>query len=60
MYTHAKRSHMHVEDPVVHVRVRWTMETTKLPRLHSKVSESLVYHVEVRHNTEEDKVHTSL
>ena len=26
---HAKRSHMHVKDHVVHVRVWWTMETTK-------------------------------
>ena len=24
--THAKRSHKHVKDPVVHVRVRWIME----------------------------------
>ena len=24
-----KRSHTHVKDPVVHVRVRWTMESTK-------------------------------
>ena len=29
VYTHAKRPHMHVKDPVVHVRVWWTMETTK-------------------------------
>ena len=25
--THAKRSHTHVKDPVVHVGVRWIMET---------------------------------
>ena len=31
VYTHAKKiSHTHVKDPVVHVRVRWTMETTKI------------------------------
>ena len=28
VYTCAKRSHTHVKDPVVHVTVRWTMETT--------------------------------
>ena len=27
IYTHAKRSHTHVKGPVVHVRVRWIMET---------------------------------
>ena len=24
-----KRSHTHVKDPVVHVRLRWTVESTK-------------------------------
>ena len=28
---HAKRSHMHVKDPVVPGRVRWTMETINNP-----------------------------
>ena len=27
VYTHAKRSHAHVKEPVVHVRVRWIIET---------------------------------
>ena len=27
--THAKRSHMHVKDSVVHVRIRWTVEISK-------------------------------
>ena len=29
MYTHAKRSPTHVNDPAVHVRVQWTMEKKK-------------------------------
>ena len=29
--THAKRSHMHIKDPVVHVRVRWIIQTFKRP-----------------------------
>ena len=29
VYARKKRSHTHVKDPVVRVRVRWTMETTK-------------------------------
>ena len=28
LYTHAKRSHMQVKDPLVHVSIRWIMETT--------------------------------
>ena len=31
MYTHAKRSHTHFKDPVVHVRVRWIMKTLTRP-----------------------------
>ena len=31
MYTHVKRSHTHVKDPVVRVRVGWTVETTNYP-----------------------------
>ena len=27
----------HVKDPVVHVRVRWTMETLKAPSMHSRL-----------------------
>ena len=27
MHRHAKKSHMHIKDSVVHVRVRWFMET---------------------------------
>ena len=34
VYTYAKRSHMHVKDPVVHVRVWWTMETTTKNIMH--------------------------
>ena len=30
-YTHAKRSHTHIKDSVVHVRVWWIMETLKHP-----------------------------
>ena len=29
VYTHTKRSHTHVKDPVAHVRVPWIMETLK-------------------------------
>ena len=29
VYTHVKRSHTHFKAPVVHVRVRWIMETPK-------------------------------
>ena len=29
MYTHATGSHTHVKNPVVHVRVWWTIETPK-------------------------------
>ena len=31
VYMHGSRSYMHVKDPVVHVRVRWIMETLKIP-----------------------------
>ena len=30
VYTHAKRSHKHIKDPVVHVTVQWIMETPNL------------------------------
>ena len=40
VYMHAKRSHTQVNDPVVHVRVRWITETPKQPSMHEKVSES--------------------
>ena len=30
VYTNAKRSHTRVKDPVVHVRVRWTIKTSKI------------------------------
>ena len=34
VYMHAKRSHMHVKDHAVHVRVWWTMETLKITNIH--------------------------
>ena len=34
---HAKRSHKHIQDPVVHVRVRQIKETTKEPSMHQNV-----------------------
>ena len=37
---HAKISHMHVKDHVVHVRVWWIIETPKRPSTHSKCPES--------------------
>ena len=30
MYTYAERPHTHVKDPVVHIRDRWTVETTTI------------------------------
>ena len=33
---HAKRSHAQVKDPVVHVKVRWIMETPIWPSMHWK------------------------
>ena len=29
VYTHTERSHTHVKNPVVHVRARWVIKTTK-------------------------------
>ena len=37
-YVHAKQSYMHVTDPVVHVRVWWTMETPDYPACTKSVS----------------------
>ena len=33
MYTHAKRSHTHVKDPAVYVRVRRIIETQRVFKL---------------------------
>ena len=56
MYTHAKRSHTHVKDPVVHVRNRWIMVTAEYPAC-TKKCQSLE-NVEVgQEEDEEEKVH---
>ena len=41
--------HTHVKDPVVHVRVWWTVETTKSPSMHQKCQS--LHHVEFGHYT---------
>ena len=54
MYTHAKRSHAHVKDPVVHVRVGWTMKT-KITQRALQVSEHSLHRAEGGHYTEEEE-----
>ena len=53
IYMHAKRSHAHVKDPLVHVRVRWIMETPKITQHALKVSS--FQNVETGHYTKEDE-----
>ena len=56
MYTHAKRLHTHHKDPLVHFRVRWTMETLKSPSIQSTKIDSLQ---SVGHFTEEEQENIS-
>ena len=53
---HAKRSHTHVNEPAVHVKVQWIMETSKTKQQALKVSG--LYNVEVGHYMEEEEGNT--
>ena len=54
MYRREISSHTHVKDPVVHVRVRWTMERSNMTQHALKVSK-VFQNVEGGHCTEEEE-----
>ena len=55
MYPHAKRSHMHLKDHVVHVRVWWVMETPKQSSMYWKCQTQSLHSAEVGHYTEKEE-----
>ena len=45
----------HIKDYVVHIRLRWTMKTTKITQHALKVSEHGLHNVEGGHYTEDEE-----
>ena len=59
VYKHAKRSHTPVKEPVVHVRVRWKMETPKITQnAHARARAHTHTHTHKLHYTTHTHTHT--